>query len=101
MKNRHPEHSARHHQDFAGDFALWLRENAPDNSRDLQRLKRNLRRVRQAELTQRQQQILQMHFEQQMSVCAIARELSVAPSTVSRTLRRGKERLRHFLQYSL
>jgi len=101
MKNRHPEYSARKHQDFAGDFALWLRQNAGDNSRDLQRLKRNLRLVRQAELTERQKQVLQMHFEQQMSVTDIARALSVAPSTVSRTLQRGKARLYRFLQYSL
>ena len=101
MKGTHAEYAALLRGEFPGDFAAWLEENAEDNRRDLERLKRNLRRVRQAELTARQQQVLQMYFEEEMSVTAIAAQLGVAKSTVSRTLRRGKQRLRQFLQYSL
>ncbi len=42
-----------------------------------------------------------MHFEQNMSVTEIARELGLNRSTVSRTLRRAQERLRRCLQYAL
>ena len=34
-------------------------------------------------------------------MAAIARELELCKSTVSRTLRRGRERLKRYLQYSL
>ena len=40
-----------------------------------------------------------MHFEEGKSIRAIARELDVAPSTVSRTVNRAKERLRRCLRY--
>ena len=65
----------------------WLRETAGDNSQRRERLKRNLRRAMKRELTPRQQEIMAM--------------LGINKSTVSRCLRRGQERLRHFLEYSL
>ena len=43
---------------FLADLANWQRESAPDNSADLERLRRNLRFARQQVLTKRQQQML-------------------------------------------
>ena len=40
--------------EWAGDLTVWLRANAPDNSEQLERLRRNLRRAREQELTPRQ-----------------------------------------------
>ena len=85
----------------SGDMAVWLRENADDNQEQLERLLRNLRKARVQELTPRQQQMLSMRFEQNMSVTEIAQELGLNRSTVSRTLRRAQERLRRCLQYAL
>ena len=87
--------------EFYGDMAAWLRANAQDNDGELLRLKRNLRLARQEALTARQRQLLRMNFEQNKTVTEIAQELGVNKSTVSRCLRRGQERLRHFLEYSL
>ena len=87
--------------EWAGDMTVWLRENANDNQEQIQRLLRNLRKARAQELTPRQQQMLSMHFEQNMSGAEIARELGLNRSTVSRTLRRAQERLRRCLQYAL
>ena len=87
--------------EWAGDMTVWLRENAGDNREQLERLLRNLRKARLQELTPRQQQMLEMHFEQNMSGAEIARELGLNRSTVSRTLRRAQERLRRCLQYAL
>lgn len=86
--------------EFAGDMTAWLRENAEDNHEQMERLLRNLRKARVQELTPRQQQMLEMHFEQNMNGAEIARELGLNRSTVSRTLRRAQERLRRCLQYS-
>ena len=87
--------------EWAGDMTVWLRENADDNQEQMERLLRNLRKARVQELTPRQQQMLSMRFEQNMSGAEIARELGLNRSTVSRTLRRAQNRLRRCLQYAL
>ena len=86
--------------EWAGDMTVWLRENADDNQEQMERLLRNLRKARIQELTPRQQQMLSMRFEQNMSGAEIALELGLNRSTVSRTLRRAQDRLRRCLQYS-
>ena len=87
--------------EWAGDMTVWLQENADDNQEQIERLLRNLRKARVQELTPRQQQMLSMRFEQNMSVTEIAQELGLNRSTVSRTLRRAQNRLRRCLQYAL
>ena len=67
----------------------------------MERLRRNLRRAREQELTPRQRQMLELHYDQRLSVTEIAKELGLHPSTVSRTLGRARERLRRYLRYTL
>lgn len=86
--------------EWIGDMTVWLRENAGDNGEQLSRLRRNLRLARERELTPRQQKVLWMRYDQNMSVCQIARELQVNPSTITRTLQRATARLRRCLRYS-
>ena len=87
--------------EWSGDMAVWLRENADDNQEQIDRLLRNLRKARVQELTPRQQQMLSLRVEQNMSVTETAQELGLNRATVSRTLRRAQERLRRCLQYAL
>lgn len=87
--------------DFLRDMAVWNRLNNGDNSQQLARLRHKLRLACQRELTPRQAEILQMYFDREMKVTQIASELGVNKSTVSRTLTRGKGRLRRYLKYSL
>ena len=87
--------------EWIGYMAVWLRENGEDNALQLERLRRNLRRAREQELTPHQKQVLELRYEQNLSVTQIARLLGVNVSTVSRTLRRAQERLRRYLQYTL
>ena len=63
---------------FLADLSNWQRESAPDNSADLERLRRNLRFARQ-----------------------IAAKLHLNRSTVCRTLQRARERLYACLRYTL
>ena len=97
MKNTH--YNSRS-SEWIGDLTVWLRENADDNKERLERLHKNLRRAREQELTRCQQQVLELHYEQGLSVTEIAHLLGVNPSTVSRTMRRAHERLRRCLQYT-
>ena len=87
--------------EWIGDLAVWNRQNAGDNSERLERLRRSLRQAREQELTPRQRQMLELYFEQGMTIPQIAAELGVNPSTVSRTLRRAKDRLYRCLRYAL
>lgn len=86
--------------EWIGDMTVWLRDNSEDNSLRLERLRRNLRQVREQELTPRQRQMVELFFEQNMSVTEIARHLGVSNSTVSRTLKRAKDRIRKYLKYA-
>ncbi|MCI9001554.1 MAG: sigma-70 family RNA polymerase sigma factor [Oscillibacter sp.] len=87
--------------EWIGDLTVWTRQNAGDNHEQLDRLRRNLRRAREQELTPRQRQILDLYFDQGMTIPQIAGALGVNPSTVSRTLRRAKDRLYRCLRYAL
>ena len=86
--------------EWMGDLTVWLRQNASDKGEQLDRLRTKLRYARSAELTQRQQQLLRLYFEEGKTMPQIARELHVSCSTVSRTLRRARERLYRCLRYS-
>jgi RNA polymerase sigma factor (sigma-70 family) len=84
-----------------GDLAAWQRANAPDNEEELERLTRNLRLAREEMLTPRQRQLLHMYYEEGKNVTAIARELGIQKSSVSRTLARAKHQLYLCLRYGL
>lgn len=87
--------------EWIGDLTVWTRQNASDNGEQLDRLRRGLRRAREQELTPRQRQMLELYFDRGMNIPQIAGELGVNPSTVSRTLRRAKDRLYRCLRYAL
>ena len=87
--------------EWMGDLTVWMRDHAGDNQDQLRRLRRKLRQAREKELTPRQKRVLELCYEQGMTVTAAAELLQVSPSTVSRTLQRAKERLRRCLQYAL
>ena len=97
---RNTPYSIRNNEVY-GDMAAWLRANAEDNESDVRRLKRNLRLAREEELTPRQRQLMQMRFEQNMSVSEIAEALGLDKSTVSRMITRAKQRLYKCLRYCL
>ena len=87
--------------EWLGDMTVWLRDNANTISELLTRLRQNLRRARQQELTPRQQQVLTLYYDQGMNMTQIAQTLGVNCSTVSRTIRRAKQRLYRCLRYCL
>ena len=87
--------------EWLGDMTVWLRDNANTNSELLTRLRQNLRRARQQELTPRQQQVLTLYYDQGMNMTQIAQTLGVNCSTVSRTIRRAKQWLYRCLRYCL
>ena len=76
------------------DLAVYTRFMAEDNSAQISRLKRNLSRALRQDITERQRQYMALYYGQSMSMEAI-----VNKSTVSRTLKRGRQRLYRCLRY--
>jgi len=83
-----------------GDFAAWKWAGAEDNDEQLSRLRRNLQKVRELELTGKQEEMIHLYYDLGMSIPQIAREKGLHKSSVSRTLARGRERIKRYLQYS-
>ena len=81
--------------EWIGDMTVWLRDHAEDNSEQLERLRRGLRRAREQELTPRQREMVFLYYDR------IAQKLGVNRSTVSRTVKRAKQRLYRCLRYAL
>jgi RNA polymerase sigma factor (sigma-70 family) len=86
---------------FAGDMAAYMRAGAENNEADICRLRRNLGLARRSELTPRQAQLVDMYFDEGLSMAEIGARLGISKSTVSRTLSRAKLRLRRSLKYGL
>ena len=91
---------SRRDNEFWGDFAAWERANAGDNDEQLDRLRRNLRKVRELELTEKQAEAVRLYYDLGLSIPQIAREKGLHKSSVSRTLARARERIKRYLQYS-
>lgn len=87
--------------EIPGDWERWLAAQGGDNEERLRRLRLGLRQARREELTERQRQVLTLCYDQGLGVTEAARQLGVAPSTVSRTLQRARHRLYRCLRYGL
>lgn len=86
--------------EFSGDMAAWALETSMSNEEQLERLHKNLRLARQMVLTQRQQMIMTLYYDEGLRMSEIARQLHINRATVSRHLSRGRERLKRYLRYS-
>lgn len=90
----------RRGNEFEGDMAAWRRAVAEDNDETLERLKRNLRLARHQELTERQAQILELYYDECMTMDQVAAHLGINKSTVSRTVTRARQKLKRCLRYT-
>ena len=76
------------------DLAVYTELMAQDNKDQINRLKRNLTHALRQDVTQRQREYMILYYGRNMSMEAIAKQ-----STVSRTLKRGRQRLYRCLRY--
>lgn len=81
------------------DLAMYSRLIADDNREQIGRLKRNLTHALRQDITPKQREYMILYYGQGMSMEAIAHQLGVNKSTVSRTLKRGRQRLYRCLRY--
>ena len=81
------------------DLAVYTELIAGDNKEQMNRLKRNLTHALRQDITPRQREYMILYYGRNMSMEAIARQFGVNKSTVSRTLKRGRQRLYRCLRY--
>ena len=86
---------------YAADMAVYSRQMSETNtnSSELSRLKRNLLRALQEDVTDRQRQVLLLYYAEGMNMREIGEQIGVDKSTVSRTIKRGERRLQRCLRY--
>ncbi len=70
-----------------------------DDGGEHRRMLRTMALAAKGELTVRQKQCVRLRYGERKSVSEIAAELGVAPSTVSRHLKKARLRLRRILRY--
>ena len=81
------------------DLAVYSTMMAQDNKEQIGRLKRNLTYALRQDITPRQREYMMMYYGKNMSMEEIAREAGVNKSTVTRTLKRARQRLYRCLRY--
>ena len=81
------------------DLAVYSNMIADDNREQIGRLKRNLTHALRQDITPKQREYMILYYGQGMSMEAIGKQFGVNKSTVSRTLKRGRQRLYRCLRY--
>ena len=81
------------------EYHNYLTRLGSDNADTRRRLLHNLRRAIREELTDKQWQAMQMYYVEQIKMTDIAERLGVNVSTVSRNIKRGREKLKRCLKY--
>ena len=81
------------------ELTRWASLLAGDNSRELTFLQGKLAQALAEELTPRQREVMILYYQRELNLEQIGRRLGVNESTVSRTLRRGENKLRRCLRY--
>ena len=84
---------------YAADMAVYSRQMSADNSQEISRLKRNLIRALQEDVTPKQRQALLLYYAEGLNMREIGERLGIDKSTVSRTIKRGERRLQRCLRY--
>ena len=80
-------------------MAVYAQVMAEDNSEQMGRLRRNVMRALQEDVTTRQRECMLLYYEKGLNMRQIAELTGVDKSTVSRNIKRGESRLRRCLRY--
>ena len=89
----------RFNKEYYDEYHAYLTRLAGDNSASRKRLIVNLRRAIREEITDKEWEALQMYYVQQLKMADIAARLNVNISTVSRNIKRGRNKLNRCLRY--
>lgn len=80
---------------------ISLASEAETNSEQIEKVKSAMMKVIKNELTPRQRETIVLYYYKEMGVSEIADKLDLAPSTVSRTIKRARDKIYKFLKYMM
>ena len=85
---------------YAEDMKRYVRCMAEDdNTQQCRQLRRNLSSALREDITERQRLALMLYYGEGLCMREVGERMGVDKSTVSRTIRRGEQRLRRCLRY--
>lgn len=86
---------------YAADMARYARMLSEQNTNkeELDRVKLALWRALHEDVTEKQRQYLLLYYSDGLKMSEIGERMGVDKSTVSRTIKRGEQRLRRCLRY--
>lgn len=84
---------------YAADMAVYTQVMAEDNSEQMARVRRNVMRALQEDVTPRQRECMLLYYKDRLNMRQIAERMGIDKSTVSRNIKRGERRLRRCLRY--
>ena len=84
---------------YLADLSTYVRLMSQDNSAQLGRLKRNLAHAMRPDITPKQREYLTLYYGEGLNLREISERTGVNKSTVSRTMKRGRDRLYRCLRY--
>lgn len=86
---------------YAADMARYARmlSEQNTNAEELSRVKLALWRALHEDITEKQRQYLLLYYAEGLNMNQIGEQMGVDKSTVSRTIKRGEDRLRRCLRY--
>lgn len=83
----------------AAAMAAFMCSISPDNTKQHNKLKHNLIVAITNDITPRQREVIMLYFADHLKQCEIGERLGIDKSTVSRTIARGKRKIRKLLKY--
>ena len=88
-------------EEYSSSMAVYMRmlSEKDNNTQEMDRLKVRLRRALREDVTETQRRYLALYYGQRVNMVEIGRMMGVHKSTVSRTIKRGEDRLRRCLRY--
>ncbi len=81
------------------EYKEYISKLGEDNSQNRSLLRQNLRRAISEELTEKQWEAMRLYYVEGIKMTDIAKMLGVSPSTISRNIKRGREKLKKCLRY--
>lgn len=83
----------------AADMAVYARMMSTDNGTEIRAVRRHLVTALCEDVTERQREILLLYYDERLNMREIGARFGINASTVSRTIKRGEDRLRRCLRY--
>lgn len=86
--------------DLFGDRLVTLRQDGEETDTEYRRMLQTLRNAIEGELTDRQRTCITLRYFDRKSVNEVAEILGLTAGTVSKHIKKGRERLQRVMRYS-